>query len=141
MEDMADEQDQAEQFDAFDEDLDGDPGQASTGADLDDMPPDTQWGAEAYGAGGTEAQDSVAGRAARENPDRLTPAEKIARGLFEPGDPLGDDDEAEMVGELDPDAEGSMSAEESAVHVVDAAEATRHSGLDPDGPDHDGYYR
>ena len=137
---MADEQDQAEQFDAFDEDVEGDTGQASTGADLDEMPPDTQWGAEAYGAGGTETEDSVAGRAARENPDRLAPDEHVARGLYEPGDdPLGGDDEAAMVGELDPDAEGRPSAEEAAVHVVDPDEARRRSGLDPDGPDGDGY--
>ena len=127
-----DEQTQAEQLDAFDE--------ADDGIRLEDMPPDTQWGAQAYGAGGADAPETLAARAARENPDQLSPDDDIAIGLYEPGDPMGDDTEADLVGELDnTPGPGHTTAEEAAVHVVDEEYAVRAAGLDPDGPPGDGY--
>lgn len=126
-----DEQSQAEQLAPFDDDAEG--------ATLEDMPPDKPWGAEAYGAGGTETPDTVAARAAREEPDELVAEEQIAAGLYEQEDGLADDDEDQSVGQLQHDAPGQMTGEEAAVHVVDEQDAVTWAGLDPDGPLGDGY--
>lgn len=132
-----DEQTQAEQFDAFD---DTSPTEAGApGAQLEDMPPDKPWGAEAYGAGGTETPDTVAARAAREIPDELVQEEELAAGLYEQEDGMAEDTEDQMVGELQNDAPGQLTAEEAAVHVVDEEYAVEAAGLDPDGPPGDGY--
>jgi hypothetical protein len=132
-----DEQEQAEQFDAFDES--DSPGAVDGGIAQEDMPPDTLWGAEAYGAGGTETEDTVAQRAARENPDAVPAPEELAGALYEREDGLADDDEAQLVGELDNASPGQLTAEEAAMHVVDEEYAVRAAGLDPDGPPGDGY--
>lgn len=126
-----DEQTAAEQFDAFDDHDDG--------ARLDDLPPDTLWGAAAYGEGGADAPDTLAARVAREEPEDPVPPAGVGAALYEPGDPLGDDVEAQMVGEIDDQSPGRMSPEENAVHVIDEATAVRAAGLDPDGPAGDGY--
>ena len=133
-----DDQDQAEQFDAFDEaDTPAPSGDAMT---LEEMPPDTLWGAEAYGAGGTETEDTIAQRAARENPDEGPPADDLVAGaIYEREDGLAEDDEDQMVGELDNAPPGRLTAEEAAMHVVDEEYAVRAAGLDPDGPPGDGY--
>jgi hypothetical protein len=132
-----DEQSQAEQFDPFDEASAGSPG--AEGISLEDMPPEKPWGAEAYGAGGTETPDTVASRAAREEPDQLVVEDEIAAGLYEQEDGMAEDSEDQMVGELQNDAVGQLTAEEAAVHVVDEEYAVRAAGLDPDGPAGDGY--
>jgi hypothetical protein len=133
-----DEQAQAEQFDTFDQADSSVPDDGSM--TQEEMPPDTLWGAEAYGAGGTETEDAVAQRAARENPDEL-PGEQaqVAAAIYEREDGLAEDDESQMVGELDNASPGQLSAEEAAMHVVDEEYAVRAAGLDPDGPPGDGY--
>lgn len=121
-----DEQDTAEQFDAFDDETEG--------ISLDEVPSESMWGAQAYGAGGTETPDSVAARAAREEPDRFQADEVIAGGL------LADDDDLD--GEsiaMEGDERGTPSAEEAAMHVLTDDEAILTAGLDLDGPLDDGY--
>lgn len=125
-----DEQSQAEQLDAFDDETED--------ARLEDMPPDKPWGAEAYGAGGTETPDTVAARAAREEPDELVAEEEIAAGLYESEDGFAEDDEDQSVAQQG-EAPGRLSAEEAAVHLVDEEDAVTWGGLDPDGPLGDGY--
>jgi hypothetical protein len=133
-----DEQARSEQLDPFDE-ADS-PAPADGSMAQEDMPPDTLWGAEAYGAGGTETEDTVAQRAARENPDEvLADQERVAAAIYEREDGLADDDEAQLVGELDTATPGQLTAEEAAMHLVDEDEAVRVAGLDPDGPLGDGY--
>ena len=119
----------SEQFDAVD---DGD-------VSLSDLPPEKPWGAEAYGAGGADALDGVAERAARENPEVELPGDdRTLGGLTDVDDPYGDDLTAESVAELG-DEPSQLSAEEAAMHSYSPEEAFEH-GLDPDGPEHDGYY-
>ena len=126
-----DEQSQAEQLETFDE-QDG-------GIHLEDMPPEKPWGAAAYGAGGTETPDTVAARAAREEPDVLAPAEDAAAGLYEREDGLAADDEDQSVALLQDEEPGNLSGEESGMHLVDEEDAITYAGLDPDGPLGDGY--
>jgi hypothetical protein len=126
-----DEQEQAEQLDPYDEDSDD--------ARLEEMPPEKPLGAEAYGAGGTETPDTVAARAAREEPDELVAEEQIAAGLYEQEDGLAADDEDQSVAELQDGDLGRLSAEEAAVHIVDVDDAVTSAGLDLDGPLGDGY--
>jgi hypothetical protein len=126
-----DEQTQAEQLETFDE-QDG-------GIHLEDMPPERPWGASAYGAGGTETPDTIAARAAREEPDVLAPAEDLAAGLYENEDGFAADDEDQSVALLQDEVPGTLSAEEAAVHLVDEADAVTYGGLDLDGPYGDGY--
>ncbi len=105
---------------------------------LSDIPPDKPWGAEAYGAGGTETPDSVAAREARENPDFPVYADdEPVAALTDVGDPFEDDVTAESVAELGDQPE-TLSAEEAAMHAYSPEEAVAH-GLDPDGPLDDGY--
>jgi hypothetical protein len=133
-----DEQTQAEQLDPFDE-ADS-PAPADGAMAQEDMPPDRLWGAEAYGAGGTETEDTIAQRAARENPDETpTDQELVAAAIYEREDGLAEDDEDQMVGELDSASPGQLSAEEAAMHIVGEDDAVRTAGLDPDGPPGDGY--
>ena len=103
-----------------------------------DLPPDKPWGADAYGAGGTETEDGVVERAARENPERPDVSNPPVAGLTDVDDPFGDDLTAESIAELG-DESGQLSAEEAAMHAYSPEEAVEH-GLDPDGPAHDGYY-
>ena len=119
-------QQNAERLDAFDDECED--------LELDEMPPHSMWGAEAYGAGGTETEDSVIARSAREEPDRFRADEEIAEGLFVEDEVL--EDEAVAV---EGDERGRPSAEEAAVHVLDEDDAIRRAGLDPDGPPGDGY--
>jgi len=126
-----DEQSQAEQLDPYDDETED--------ARLEDVPPDKPWGAEAYGAGGTETPDTVAARAAREEPDELVAEEQIAAGLYEQEDGLAADEEDQSVAELQVERLGQLSAEEAAVHIVDVDDAVASAGLDPDGPLGDGY--
>jgi hypothetical protein len=137
--DAEDEQSQAEQFDAFDDQTEGIHDDQTDGIRLEDMPPTKPWGAEAYGAGGTETPDTVAARAAREEPDELEAREEIAAGLYAQEDGLADDDEDQSVGQLQDEPPGHLTAEEAAMHVVDEEDAVRSAGLDPDGPLGDGY--
>lgn len=116
----------AEHLDAFDDE--------SEDLGLDEVPPHSLWGAQAYGAGGTETEDSVAARSAREEPDRFHADEAIAEGLFV--DEEGLEDEAVA---LEGDERGRPSPEEAAMHVLTEQEAIRRAGLDPDGPLGDGY--
>jgi hypothetical protein len=119
----------SEQFDAVDDDE----------LSLADLPPDKPWGAQAYGAGGADAPDGLAERAARENPEKAVPGDDRALGgLLDVDDPYGEDLTAESVAELG-DEPAAMSAEEAAMHSYSPEEAFEH-GLDPDGPEHDGYY-
>jgi hypothetical protein len=104
-----------------------------------EIPPEKPWGAEAYGAGGTETPDGVAERRARENPERDRYVDdRQTAGLSDPDDPFGDDVTAESVADV-VDEPGELSAEEAAIHSYSPDEAVDH-GLDPDGPAHDGYY-
>jgi hypothetical protein len=104
-----------------------------------EIPPDKPWGAEAYGAGGTEAPEGVAEREARENPDPPAPVDdRQLAGLSDPDDPFDEDRTSESIADL-VDEPGELSAEEAAIHSYSAEEAVDH-GLDPDGPAHDGYY-
>ena len=128
--DFGDDQSQgSEQFDAFTEEEES----------LENFPPDVLMGAQAYGAGGTETQDGVVERMARENPDVPVPgdADPVA-GIMDVDDPMGDDLTAESVAEVG-DETGALSPEEAAMHAYSADEAVAH-GLDLDGPAHDGYY-
>lgn len=119
----------SEQFDAVD---DGE-------MDLSDLPPEKPWGAEAYGAGGADTLDGVIERAARENPDLEVPGDdRSLGGLTDVDDPYGEDLTAESVAELG-DEPSQLTAEEAAMHSYSPEEAIEH-GLDPDGPEHDGYY-
>ena len=117
----------AEQFDAVsDEEV-----------SLDDFPPDKPWGAEAYGAGGADAQDGFAERTAREIPDRPEVADDPVGALTDVDDPFEDDVTGESIAEIGDEA-GLLSAEEAAMHSYSPEEAVDH-GLDPDGPLDDGY--
>lgn len=122
-----DEQTQAEQLSAVDEDEET----------LGEFPPDRLRGAEAYGAGGTGTPDSVEARAAREVPERLRSGDDTAAGLSDPDDAYGEDETAELVADR-VDEPDRPSAEEQAMHAFDAEDGAAH-GLDPDGPDDDGY--
>lgn len=128
--DAADDQNAgSEQFDAVTEEELG----------ASELPPDKPWGAEAYGAGGADTQDGVAERAARENPeDRGPGAAGPVSGLTDVDDPFDGDLTAESIAEVG-DEQGELTAEESAMHSYSPEEAFDH-GLDPDGPEHDGYY-
>ena len=119
----------SEQFDAITEEDES----------LQDFPPEKPLGAEAYGAGGTETEDGVVERTAREEPDLPAGGDDRPVGtITDVDDPFGEDETAESVAELG-DEGGPLSAEESAMHSYSPDEAVSH-GLDPDGPDHDGYY-
>jgi hypothetical protein len=119
----------SEQFDAVDDDE----------VSLTDLPPEKPWGAEAYGAGGADALDGVIERAARENPEVEAPGDdRSLGGLTDVDDPDGEDLTAESVAELG-DEPAQLSAEEAAMHSYSPEEAFEH-GLDPDGPEHDGYF-
>lgn len=121
-----DAQDKAERFDAFDDDTED--------LSLEEIPPESLWGAGAYGAGGTETPDTVAARAAREEADRFHSDEQIAAGLYVDDEGLEDSSVA-----LEGDERGHPSAEEAAVHVISDQDAIERFGLDPDGPLDDGY--
>jgi len=118
----------SEQFDGFTEEE----------VSLGDIPPDKPWGADAYGAGGTETEDGVAERAARENPDPPDAPDRPVAALTEVDEPFDEDIAGQSIAELG-DESGQQSAEEAAMHVYSPEEAVDH-GLDPDGPAHDGYY-
>jgi hypothetical protein len=106
---------------------------------LSALPPDKPWGAEAYGAGGADGQEGVAERAARENPeDPTTGADHPVSGLIDVDDPFDEDLTAESIADRG-DEQGELTAEEAAMHSYSPEEAFDH-GLDPDGPEHDGYY-
>ena len=124
-----DEQTQAEQLSAIDDDTDEEL--------LGEFPPDRLRGAEAYGAGGTETTESVEARAAREQPERLRPRDETSAGLSDPDDAYGEDETSELVADR-VDEPDRPSAEEQAMHAFDAEDGASH-GLDPDGPDDDGY--
>jgi hypothetical protein len=91
---MADEQDHAEALD--DDKLGG------------EFPPDTLIGAQAYGAAGAEphAVESVAARAAREEPEQLP-------------EPTGIPAEDDLVDDVAQEREAPIPAEAAAVHVID----------------------
>jgi len=104
---------------------------------LDDIAPDKPWGAEAYGAGGADAQDGFAERTARELPEHESAPDEPVGALTDVDDPFGEDLTGESIAELG-DEGGALSAEEAAMHSYSADEALDH-GLDPDGPLDDGY--
>ncbi len=104
---MADEQDRAE---ALDEDK------------LGEMPPEHPPGAQAYGAAGAEphATESVIARAARENPEERPSLDGAlmneAREILSVDDPTGGDP---SLRDTAAEKSATLSAEESAMHVVD----------------------
>ena len=129
--DAADDQNAgSEQFDAVEED------ELSPA----DFPPEKPWGAEAYGAGGADVEDTVAGRSARENPDfPVYGDDHPVAGLTDVDDAFDDDLTAESVAD-EVDEPDELSAEEAAMHAYSGEEAEAH-GLDLNGPEHDGYYQ
>ena len=124
-----DEQSQAEQLDAFDDETED--------ARLEDMPPDKPWGAEAYGAGGTETPDTVAARAVGEEPDELVAEEEIAAGLYESEDGFAEDDEDQSVAQQG-EAPGRLWPRRPR-STWSTRRMVTWGGLDPDGPLGDGY--
>ena len=77
-------------------------------------------------------------RAARENPERQSVDDRAVEALTDVDDPFEEDVTAESVAELG-DEHGELSAGVAARHSYSPEEAFDH-GLDPDGPQHDGYY-
>jgi hypothetical protein len=100
------------------------PGQLATGDTLEgEMPPlDHPQGVTAWG---TTADEQLAGepldvRLAREIPDVDTGEILLGGTILEPGAEGGlVDEEADLIGELDPGFEDTLTAEEAAVRVVD----------------------
>lgn len=104
---MTDPQDQAEQLD--DDKIGG------------QFPPDTQLGAAAYGAAGTDPPvgESVARRAAREEPEEKP----------EPTGVPADDDPVDDVAQ---ERSAPIAAEEAAVHPIDPGPAVESEIDDPE---------
>jgi hypothetical protein len=124
------------------------PGDANRSEQLDDdkleggqYPPDRPLGAEDRGV--TDASDSVAERARRENPDRWRATDRGEVGsVVDPNDEAGYDDEADAVAlEVRDDADplGLDRSGQDLEEIEPAEEAAMHLTDDPPMDDDDGY--
>ncbi|MFW2381679.1 MAG: hypothetical protein ACN4GZ_07980 [Acidimicrobiales bacterium] len=90
----------------------------------ENYPPDHSWAAEdpTFIAGGSETQDDLATRAAREQPEFGGPSDReavILSGTDGPTDVA--DEEAQLLGELgDRDPDAAISPEDGAMHIEES---------------------